>query len=666
MKNFAVIGAGTMGSGIAQKIALEGGRVMVVDTGQQALDRARSLMDSIFSESLARRILSPGQVEEARARLVFADDLQAVKGSDLVIEAVFEDKAVKRELFSQLESIVSPDTVLATNTSSFQVGDLSRDLRHKERFIGLHFFYHPVKNRLLEIIPGEKTAPGTLAAARQFCRLLGKVDIVCKDSPGFVVNRFFVPWLNEAVRLLAEGTYSLEEIEAAARQGFALDIGPFELMNLTGLPIARHAASSLAGALGDFYRPHDRLLEQAAKGPWEIDLDKVKAISNPHPEIFRRLFGVVLVIGAGLAAEGTAGPLAIDLSARIGLRWPKGPFILYNQMPARERRAVLDAFAHSQPHFPVPADILITPFHLPLVAQELETLAGQPVKSLILSRPDRANALNETVFSELEMIVREDRGLSPFVIIRGQGKNFCAGADVDFFIENIEGGRIDRIVDFTRRARQTIDAIDRFPGRVIALADGFALGGGAELMLAADVIVSTPRALIGFPETGIGIYPGLSGAFRLTQRLGKGLSRYLIGTGRLLNGLEAEAIGLVDACLPPQEIASARLISLSPRRSVERVAQWLEIPAFMAGNSLEQLLAGTFTEPWQVKIQEKLKSKAPIALEMAFRLIDLAGTADFAAFQELELDLLPVVFRTEDALTGLKSIGKSRPVFKGK
>lgn len=666
MNNFAVIGAGTMGGGIAQKIALEGGRVMVVDTGREALDRARSMMEKIFSESLERRILSPGQVKEARARLLFADDLQAVKGADLVIEAVFEDKAVKKELFSRLESIVSPGTVLATNTSSFQVGGLSGDLRYPDRFIGLHFFYHPVKNRLLEIIPGEKTAPGTLALARKFCRLLGKVDIVCKDSPGFVVNRFFVPWLNEAVRLLAGGLYSLEEIEAAARQGFALDIGPFELMNLTGVPIARHAASSLAGALGDFYRPHERLLEQAAKGAWDIDLDKVKAISNPNPEIFRRLFGVVLVIGAGLAAEGTASPLAIDLSARVGLRWPKGPFMIYNDMAARERRQVLDTFAHSQPHFPVPANILATPFHLPPVAQEMETAAGQTVKSLIFNRPDRANALNETVFPELDRIVREDRGVSPFVIIRGQGKNFCAGADIDFFIENIEHGRIDRIVDFTRRARQTIDAIDRFPGRVIALADGFALGGGAELMLAADVIVATPRTLIGFPETGIGIYPGLSGAFRLTRRLGKGLSRYLIGTGRLLGGPEAEIIGLVDACLTPQESDSARLIALSPRGSVERAAQWLEISAFMAENSLDQLLAGPFTEPWQMKIQEKLKSKAPIALEMAFRLIGLADTVDLEAFQELELALLPAIFRTEDALTGLKSIGKSRPVFTGR
>ena len=304
----------------------------------------------------------------------------------------------------------------------------------------------------------------------------------------------------------------------------------------------------------------------------------------------------------------------------------------------------------------------------------VETTAPGNITTLSLARPDHANAFNEAMFKDLDSAVARNSGAS-VLIINGKGKNFAAGADIDLFIRNIEDGRIDRTVDFTRNAQATLAKIDRFAGSVIAVVDGFALGGGAELMLAADVITAAPRALIGFPETGIGIYPGLGGTYRLTRKVGEGLAKYLIGTGQLLNGKDAAAIGLVDSCLTPEDMTVQWLVSQVPVTNAENAgnagkrelpAKWQNIAVFMNQHSLQELLEKTFSEEWQLKIQAKLRSKAPIALGLAMELIQRAATCEYDEFAAIELAHLEEIFSTEDALTGLKSVGKYRPVFKGK
>jgi enoyl-CoA hydratase/3-hydroxyacyl-CoA dehydrogenase len=204
-----------------------------------------------------------------------------------------------------------------------------------------------------------------------------------------------------------------------------------------------------------------------------------------------------------------------------------------------------------------------------------------------------------------------------------------------------------------------------YSGKVIAIADGFALGGGAELLLTADVIVATPRALIGFPETGIGIYPGLGGGWRLAQRVGPELAKYLVATGQMLDGKSARQIGLVDHCLEVDQLTAAELAALDRRAAEPLPAKWRGIADWFAQHSLDELLSGEFAEEWQQKIQKKLRSKAPIALRLALQLIDETAEMNIQEANELELQHLPDVFGTEDAMTGLKSIGKYRPEFKG-
>jgi len=186
----------------------------------------------------------------------------------------------------------------------------------------------------------------------------------------------------------------------------------------------------------------------------------------------------------------------------------------------------------------------------------------------------------------------------------------------------------------------------------------------------ADIIVATPRAIIGFPETGIGIYPGLGGTFRVARRTGKNLAKYLIGLGQMVNGKEALAIGLVDYCEAPENITPQWLASLAPRTSQPNddnlPPKWKNFASWIGAHTLDELLEKPMTEEWQAKTQQKLRFKAPIGLRLAFELIEKAvGLGDDEASAN-ELAHLTKIFNTEDALTGLKSVGKYKPQFKGK
>ncbi len=206
VESIAIIGAGNMGSGIAQKSAQEHFEVQMVDREQQWVDRGQQIISDFLDEAVERRIFPSAQIEGIKSRITGVVGTENVAtDTDLVIEAVFEDFDIKTEVFGILDEVCDEHTILASNTSSLSVNRLAEAVGRPDRFVGLHFFYHPAKNRLIEVIPAKTTSAETLAAVEQYCKTMGKVVIVCRDRPGFVVNRFFVPWLNEACRLLEEG-----------------------------------------------------------------------------------------------------------------------------------------------------------------------------------------------------------------------------------------------------------------------------------------------------------------------------------------------------------------------------------------------------------------------------------------------------------------------------
>ena len=201
----------------------------------------------------------------------------AAETAEYVLEAVTENLDLKKNLFKKLGDTTSPETILATNTSSFFVREFAGQTSRPDQFISLHYFYHPAKNRLLEVIPHKGTSPETLETSLLAAKLHGKTSIVVKDAPGFAVNRFFVPFLNEAARMLEEDMANIPTIEDAAKQAFKIGMGPFELMNVTGIPIAVHASTTLGNEIGPFYATAAILRAKMEKGDlWDLSGDIVR------------------------------------------------------------------------------------------------------------------------------------------------------------------------------------------------------------------------------------------------------------------------------------------------------------------------------------------------------------------------------------------------------
>jgi enoyl-CoA hydratase/3-hydroxyacyl-CoA dehydrogenase len=681
IQKIGVVGAGNMGSGIAQKYAAEGFRVVLIDLDERAVERGIARIDASLREGVERRVYTADKAAAIRERIRGTADWRALADVDLALEAVFEDLGVKRDVMIHLEEVVRPDAILATNTSSFMIHQLASALRHRARLIGLHYFYHPAKNRLVEVVSGRDTSRDVFAAAWELQDAAGKTPIRSADAPGFVVNRFFVPWLNEAVRLLEMGVADIATIEAAAKKAFGVGMGPFELMNVTGVPIAFHAADTLGRELGALYAPARLLGEQARSGkPWTLGGEPNEARFD---DVAEELLGTVFAVAAELVTVGVGTIEDVDIGARVGLRWPRGPFEMMN------KHGIGEAAAHAERTMarhdrPLPALLSRRleadgPFHFRLV----RLFVDDGLATITINRPDALNALSEEVVVQLAERVREalERPDVQALVLAGTGKAFVAGADIGFFLRNMERGDLDRIVAFTARGQGLLRGLEKSAKPVIARLSGLSLGGGSELALAADRIVATDRGSMGFPETGLGIYPGLGGTQRLRARVGKGLARYLIYTGDILGARDALVIGLVDAVVPHGELPEALRAAAAgpvrpdpaPRAAAPRGAALPEpyrsLEAFFLEQSAAALLEGkadTRGNPALEKAASRARRKAPIALRLAEKLIDEGEGLAWEDALALELKHLRDVFSTKDAREGLSSLGRrTPPAFKG-
>ncbi len=675
INKIGVIGAGNMGSGIAQKIIQEGLPVVMVDIKEEYVQKGMATIKNMLAEGVKRKIFSESQVEQILSRITATTDMQQVADADLVIEAVFEDKAIKTEVFKKLDKICEPKTILATNTSSYYVKDFADVVSRPDRFVGYHYFFHPAKNRLLEIIPHDGTSAETMEKAVLAAKLHGKTAIVVKDAPGFAVNRFFVPFLNEAVRLLEEGVANIATIEAGAKQGFNIGMGPFELMNVTGVPIALHAATTLGNEIGPFYAPARMLKDQVAKkenwnldGP--VDESRIQAVTD-------RLYGVCLGVAAALVDEGVASIEDTDRGAKIGLRWILGPFELINKIGVAATCELVDAIAAKYPDFKTP-QLLIqqkdkgTPFEFQFV--DLAVKAG--IAYITINRPEAMNALNETTVDQLDTCFEAAQADSNVkaIVIQGAGKAFVAGADIRYFVKHIKADRIDDIAAFTRRGHELLLKIETSSKLTIALLDGLSLGGGSELALACQAIVATSAGSMGFPETSIGIYPGLGGMLRLAKQVGTDLAKYYVFTGDTISAAQAHALGLVARLVDPadtdqaiQDLVQAGAPNKNRPRELAPAQQALA--KMCAGDNVKTLLVGGTPQSADTdlaaKTAKKIGFKAPLALKMANEIMDQQVGQPVSAAIEIELARLNEIFATADALEGLTSLGRKRPEYKG-
>lgn len=289
------------------------------------------------------------------------------------------------------------------------------------------------------------------------------------------------------------------------------------------------------------------------------------------------------------------------------------------------------------------------------------------VATVTINRPESLNSLNPVVVHQMQQAV--DQALAdPAVrglVIGGEGKAFVVGADVEFFVRNIEAGDFERIVQFTRSGQQLLNTLDRSPKPVVARVGGAALGGGFELALACDCIVASPSASFAFPETGLGIYPGLGGTQRTSRAIGIGLAKWLILTGKTLSAADAAKIGLVDQVVAAEQLDEAcHRLALGPmprQKSAAVPAELTAIAQFFETNRAADLIAGrveTGDDSALIRSMRSVASKPVGPVQMAEWLIEEGSRRTLDEGLQMELDHLAEIFGAEEASRRLAACAK--------
>lgn len=314
----AVIGAGRMGQGIAQAFAMGGHQTCLIDRDESTAQVGLSSTLDRIGQAAQRRKITVDAAQDAQNRLS-ASTLDAIGTPDLVVEAVFEDLTVKREVFAHLAKLPAT-TIIATNTSSFRVADLADACGHPERVLGLHFFYPAHQNPLVEVVGTDDTDGTIIHDMTAAMKDIGKTPIQARDSPGFAVNRFLLPLANEACRLVDEG-HPPGDVEASGALAFGIPYGPFMVMDLSGPTVCWQAQSTLHAALGEWYAPATSMTTRGATGErWNVR----PGTADHHVAI--RLRAAVFRAAKEMVDEGVATSADADIGARVGLMWPVGPF----------------------------------------------------------------------------------------------------------------------------------------------------------------------------------------------------------------------------------------------------------------------------------------------------------------------------------------------------
>ncbi len=646
IKKIAVLGAGDMGHGIAEVSAMAGYEVWMRDIKQEFVDRG---MERI-KQSLAK-LQEKGKIESAEKVLErihpTVDLAEAVKDADLIIEAVPEVFEIKTQVFAECDKLAKPECIFASNTSTMRITDLAKATKREDRFVGLHFFNPAVVMKLVEIIKGEKTSDEVVKVCVDYVKKIGKVPVIVrKDVPGFIVNRIQAPSGALLMAIIDKGIATPEEIDAMMRK-MGLPMGPFELMDFTGVDVFYHASKYYAKMISPDYEPpkiveemvkSGRLGKKTGKGwyDWssgrpQIDMEKATDKISPLD------FSLVEINEAVKLVEmGVADPQDIDTAVKLGLNRPFGPFEIAATLEEDQIVNRLNELAQmfGKKIFE-PAETIKQKKLKKLLekkeekpSEEFQTIKieklGDGITKLILNRPDRLNTISVEMLDELDKAItmlwndKETR----VIIITGAGRAFSAGADLTVMITH----PFD-FVEHNRKGERIFRRLGEIPKPVIAAINGYALGGGFEIAMNCDIRLAKKSAVIGLPEVGLGIIPGWSGTQRLAKLVGISRAMQLALTGERITGEEAERWGIVNKAFDDEKFE-------------EEVLKY-------AKNIVERC--------------------APISMALIKRLINKGGEVPMDVGMEWECTACGVVFSTEDVKEGFSAFfRKEKPKFKGR
>jgi enoyl-CoA hydratase/3-hydroxyacyl-CoA dehydrogenase len=647
IKTIAVLGAGTMGHGIAEVAALAGYRVKMRDINEELVKKGYDQISWSLKKLAEKGTISPQKAEAALKLITPLVDLkEAVSDADLVIEAVPEIMSLKLAIFKEIDTLSPQHAILASNTSSLSISELGRATKRPEKVVGMHFFSPVVRMALVEVIRGEKTSEETMQLITELAKKLGKTPIrVEKDVRGFIVNRILVgPYLFEAAWLVSRGEATIEEIDSRMRYYENFPMGPFELQDLTGIDVGYNLMKEAGFPIPPIIEQavkEGRLGRKTGRGFYNYK-DGGANYSREAGQKFDPLplYALMVNEAAWLIENHVSTAQQIDLACQLGLNFPEGLLRRADRIGLDKLVSALDRLyaKHKDPRYTV-NDLLRQMvqagktgeaagegfYQYKREQREYKTLKVEIDKNthvayVKLNRPQRLNAINAEMRQELPRVfaeLRDDPEVRVIVLAGEGGRAFSAGADITEFTQ----GKPYQFVELGEFFR----APELCPKPVIAAIDGFALGGGLELALACDFRLASKRSEVGQPEIHLGLIPGGGGTQRLLR---------LVGPAR-----------------------AKELCMLGERISAEQAAQWGLIDHVYENETFEQ----------EVKaFAEKLASRAPIAVRFTKQIINAGADCSLDAALLLEREAFGVLFTTDDMREGVNAfLTKKKPEFKG-
>jgi len=332
-----IVGAGAMGAGIAQVAAMAGNEVRLFDTSSEAKNNALLKITESINKFVAKGQVSPEEGVAITGRIYLCEKLETFADCDMVIEAIIEDLSIKKTLFINLESVVSTDCILATNTSSLSVTSIASSLNRPERCIGVHFFNPPVLMKLVEVVPAIQTNRDITNQVKKMIESWGKTVVLAKDTPGFIVNKVARPFYSEAIRILEEGIAEVVTIDQAMTEnGFKM--GPFTLMDFIGHDVNYRVTESVWKSFfyDSKYRPSFtqlRLLEagylgkKSGKGFYDYTIENtIKQVEDASLKnsIFLRIISMLINEAADTVWQQICSKDDVELAMKLGVNYPKG------------------------------------------------------------------------------------------------------------------------------------------------------------------------------------------------------------------------------------------------------------------------------------------------------------------------------------------------------
>jgi len=585
IEHITVLGAGTMGHGIAEVAALAGYEVTLRDIEAELVTEGYERIEWSLDKLAEKDRIGTDEATAALDRVRPVVDLDAaVEDADVVIEAIIEDMGVKREVYGELSAVAPEDALFASNTSSLSITELSEATDRPEQFCGMHFFNPPVRMDLVEVIRGEHTTAETMDTIVGLAEAFGRTPVrVQADEPGFLVNSVLVPLLNEACWLVETDTATVAAVDSTAKYGMGLPMGAFELGDQVGIDVALHVLEYMHAELGEAYAPcplleryveAEQLGQKTGEGFYDYENGGADVPADQVSEaVHERLLAVLANETGKLVAKGVAPPGDIDTAVELGAAFPKGPARfadeagldgLVERLEALHAETGAARYAVSEGLREAAA---AGGFHEDGGGSDEDTgpafetirveYPTEMVGQIILDRPQQLNSISLELLDEFERAVDHlaDEDDVRALLVTGAGdRAFSAGADAMSM-----AGQADPMsaIELSREGQRVWGQLETVEMPVVAGIDGYCLGGGMELAACADMRIATARSELGQPEFDLGLLPGWGGTQRLRHIVGEGRAKEIIFTAEHYDPETMAEYGFLNDVVDSDEFETA-------------------------------------------------------------------------------------------------------------